>query len=154
MKVGVVIVSHHEISLELVKATESIVKANLSFESVAVFPSDSLEDAKQKVSQAIQKVDQRTGVLILSDLFGASPCNACLSFLKKGKVELVTGMNLPMVLKLFTLQSQGLACHHPPHRAGGAGWVDSPDKEMSLQELVDFIIDYGQRNIVRGIAKI
>lgn len=127
MKVGILIVSHHEIGKELLKATESIVKENLSFKSVAIFPSYSLEFSKKKILKALRSVDQGEGVLILSDLFGASPCNACLPFLKEGEVELVTGMNLPMVIKLFTLQQQ-----------------------MSLKSLADFIVDYGRRNIVKG----
>lgn len=127
MKVGVVIVSHHEIGKELLKATESIVKENLSFKSVAIFPSYTLESSQKKILEAVKEVDQGHGVLILSDLFGASPCNACLPVLKRGEVELVTGMNLPMVIKLFSLQ-----------------------QEMSLESLVNFIVDYGQKNIRRA----
>ncbi len=129
MKVGIIIVSHHDIGEELLRATESIVQENISFQSVAIFPSDSLELAQKKIADAMQAVNQGEGVLILSDLFGASPCNACLPFLKKGNVELVTGMNLPMVIKLFSLQER-----------------------MNLRELADFIVEYGRKNIRKATS--
>ena len=127
MKVGIVIMSHQALGLDLLKATESIVKQSTLFASVGVAPEDSLEFTGEKILQAVSKVDQGEGVLILSDLFGASPCNACKPYLKKGKVELVSGVNLPMVIKLFSMT-----------------------QDFSLNDLANFIVDYGQRNILRG----
>jgi len=127
MKVGIVIVSHQGIGEELLKAADSILKEQDSFRAVGVYPEDPIDLSHRKIGEAIRSVDRGQGVLILSDLFGASPSNACLPFLKAGQVELVSGMSLPMILKLLSLA-----------------------QEMPLGELADFIVDYGQRHIVKG----
>lgn len=127
MKIGIVIVSHQGIGAELLKAGDSILGGHPGFEAVAVYPEDPIDLSLKKIRDAIQQVDQGKGVLILSDLFGASPSNACLPFLKKDKVELVSGLNLPMLIKLLNFKG-----------------------EMKLSELADFIVDYGQHHILKG----
>ncbi len=127
MKIGIIIVSHQEIGSELLKATDSILGDHPGFEAVGIQPHDPVDLSVQKIKAAILAVDQGHGVLILSDLFGASPSNICLPFLKKGKVEMVSGVNLPMLLKLLNFKD-----------------------EMNLEDLTDFIVNYGQRHIVKG----
>jgi PTS system mannose-specific IIA component len=124
MKIGVVVVTHGRIAEELIKATETIVKEQLRIAPVSVLQSDDTVRYQKLVGEAIEKVNQGGGVLLLSDMFGGTPSNLCLPFLKKGEVELVTGVNLPMLLKLATLSDQ-----------------------LELSDAVQFIKEYGQRNI-------
>jgi len=124
MKIGVVVVTHGKIAEELIKATETIVKERLRMAPVSVLQSDETVLYQKLIGEAIGKVDQGGGVLLLSDMFGGTPSNLCLPFLKKGEVELVTGVNLPMLLKLATLSDQ-----------------------LEVSEAVQFIKEYGQRNI-------
>jgi len=124
MRNGVVVVTHGRIAEELIKATETIVKESLRIAPVSVLQSDDTVRYQKLVGEAIEKVNQGGGVLLLSDMFGGTPSNLCLPFLKKGEVELVTGVNLPMLLKLATLSDQ-----------------------LNLSDAVQFIKEYGQRNI-------
>ena len=124
MRIGVVVVTHGKIAEELIKATETIVKERLRMAPVSVLQSDETALYQKLIGEAIGKVDQGGGVLLLSDMFGGTPSNLCLPFLKKGEVELVTGVNLPMLLKLATLSDQ-----------------------LEVSEAVQFIKEYGQRNI-------
>ena len=87
-------------------------------------PSQGAEEMRRAIADALAKVDQGEGVLVLTDMFGGTPSNIALSFLKERRVEVVTGMNLPMLIKLATLS-----------------------EEKPLEELAVFIKSYGQRNI-------
>jgi PTS system mannose-specific IIA component len=83
-----------------------------------------MEEIKEKISEAVRRVDRGKGILILTDMFGGTPSNICLSFLKEWKIEVITGVNLPMLLKLSTYEGEG-----------------------ELAELAEFIKTYGQKNI-------
>ena len=73
-----------------------------------------VEELKKEIGSAIKKLDQGQGVLILTDLFGGTPSNIALSFLKPGKVEVVTGVNLPMLLKLSDMREGSFTCSTTP----------------------------------------
>ena len=122
--VGVVVVTHSALADELVLATQQIVGTVEGIEPISIDPSEPTKEIKKRIKRALKKVDTGEGVLVLTDMFGGTPSNISLSFLEKGKVEVVTGVNLPMLLKLATLKD-----------------------EMSLEELASFIREYGQRNI-------
>jgi mannose PTS system EIIA component len=122
--IGVLITTHGNLGSELIKAAE-LIRGNLKgIVHVSVDQTKGVEDLKKEISAAIKKLDQGQGVLILTDLFGGTPSNISLSFLKEGKVEVITGVNLPMLLKL------------PDIRAG-----------MQLKEFARYIRDYGIKNI-------
>ena len=122
--IGVLITTHGKLGSELIKAAE-LIRGNLKgIIHVSVDQAKGGEDLKKEISTAIKKLDQGRGVLILTDLFGGTPSNISLSFLKEGKVEVITGVNLPMLLKL------------PDIREG-----------MSLKEFAQYIKDYGVKNI-------
>lgn len=121
--VGVLIITHGDLCHELIKAAELIKGKYDGVLPVSVDSKKGVEDIKKEITQAIRKVDKGDGVLILTDLFGGTPSNIALSFLKEGKVEVVTGVNLPMLLKLDIR------------------------KEKNLTDLSYFIKDYGRKNI-------
>jgi PTS system mannose-specific IIA component len=100
--VGVVVASHGNLAEELIRTAEGVVGPVASIAAVAVLASE--PDSRGRISEAIAKVDQGDGVLLLTDLLGGSPTQLCLSFLADRKVEVVTGVNLPMVLKAISLR--------------------------------------------------
>ena len=123
--IGVVIVTHCRLAEELIAAAKLVVGEELKqFLPVSIGPSEGTEDIREKIIGAIRKVDGGQGVLILTDMYGGTPSNISLSFLEEKKIEVITGVNLPMLLKLAT---------HP--------------NDMDLEKLAVFITDYGQRNI-------
>ena len=122
--IGVLLTTHGNLGSELIKAAELIRGSLKGIVHVSVDQTKGVEDLKKEISSAIKKLDQGQGVLILTDLFGGTPSNISLSFLKEGKVEVITGVNLPMLLKL------------PDIREG-----------MLLKEFARYIKDYGIKNI-------
>lgn len=98
--IGVVIVAHGGLAHELVRTTESIVGPLENFTAVSLQGDREADQARQEIQQAIRKVDQGKGVLLLTDLFGGTPSNICLSFLEDENVEVLSGVNLPMLIKL------------------------------------------------------
>jgi PTS system mannose-specific IIA component len=99
-KVGGVIVSHGNVANELRAAAVTVVGELNHIEAVSIDWNDDVETAKTEISKAIKKVSQGNGVLVLTDMFGGTPTNISAMFLAEGEVELVTGVNLPMVIKL------------------------------------------------------
>ena len=101
-KVGGVIISHGQVGVELLSAAEALV-GELSFiTAVSVGWHDDVELARGEIELAIQRVDSARGVLLLTDMFGGTPTNIAAMFLRVNEVEVVTGVNLPMVVKLGT----------------------------------------------------
>jgi PTS system mannose-specific IIA component len=103
--IGVVIAAHGRLSEELLRTAEAVVGRLDQVRTVNVVATD--PEVRHKVEEAIRAVDGGEGVVLLTDLLGGSPTQLCLSFLNERKVEVVTGVNLPMVLKLVSLRSSG-----------------------------------------------
>jgi PTS system mannose-specific IIA component len=123
--VGVVVVTHCRLGEELIAAAQLVVGEELkNFQSVSIDPKEDTEEIREKIIAAIRKVETGGGVLILTDMYGGTPSNISLSFLEEKKIEVITGVNLPMLLKLATYQD-----------------------DMDLESLAAFITDYGQKNI-------
>ncbi len=98
--VGVVVVSHGQLATELLNAAEMIVGDLPRFTAVSIGWHDDVDVARAEIGRAIEKVQTARGVLILTDMFGGTPSNLGLTFLEEGRVELMTGANLPMLLRL------------------------------------------------------
>ncbi|MCC6642232.1 MAG: PTS sugar transporter subunit IIA [Deltaproteobacteria bacterium] len=124
MKVGVVIVTHYRLGEEFLQALRLIVPDGPRFFAVSIDPRQSVDEMRRAIAEALEAANTGDGVLVLTDMFGGTPSNISLSFLAEHRVEVVTGVNLPMLIKLATL----------------------PD-EKPLEELAPFIKSYGQRNI-------
>jgi PTS system mannose-specific IIA component len=122
--IGVLITTHGNLGNELIKAAELIKGPINGLSYVSADQTKGVEDLKKEIGNAIKKLDKGKGVLILTDLFGGTPSNISLSFMKDGKVEVVTGVNLPMLLKLSEVK-----------------------EEISLKEFACYVKDYGKKNI-------
>ena len=117
--VGIVVITHCHLAEELISAAQLVVGEELkNFQAVSVDPKEGSEEILDKIVTAIRKVDGGQGVLILTDMYGGTPSNISLSFLEEKKIEVITGVNLPMLIKLATYPNN-----------------------MSLEELALFITD-------------
>jgi PTS system mannose-specific IIA component len=123
--IGALITTHGNLGNELIKSAELIKGPLGDILHVSVDQTKNVEDIKKEISNAIKKLDKGKGVLILTDLFGGTPSNISLSFIKEGKVEVLTGVNLPMVLKLSEVK-----------------------EDMTLRDFACLIKNYGEKNIM------
>jgi mannose PTS system EIIA component len=123
--IGIVVVAHGKIAEEMVKAVHKIVPDAKHITGVSIDSDDKPENLCKHIESAVKKVKSNNGVLILSDMFGGTPTNMCLSFLEPGNVEVVSGVNLPMLIKLASIKEND-----------------------SLSETVSFIQEYGKKHIV------
>jgi PTS system mannose-specific IIA component len=103
--IGVVVVTHGQLATEFVNAAETIVGDLPQFTAVSIGWHDDVQDARAEIATAVGRVQRGAGVLILTDMFGGTPSNLGLSFLETDTVEVITGVNLPMVIKLAGLQN-------------------------------------------------
>jgi len=101
-RVGGVIVSHGQVAIELLAAAEAVVGELTNITAVSIGWHDDVELAKDEIIRAIKNMSKGAGVLLLTDMFGGTPTNISAMFLKENEVEIVTGVNLPMVIKLAT----------------------------------------------------
>src|SRR5262245_19636241 len=102
--IGVVVVTHGQLANELLNAAEMIVGDLPRFTAVSIGWHDDVNDARGDIAQAIDRVRGEEGVLILTDMFGGTPSNIGMTFLEKDKIEVITGVNLPILNKLASLQ--------------------------------------------------
>ncbi len=122
---GIIIVGHRNLPQVLYEIINDMVGNNDNFDYVNVYPDDDPEKIKEQLNKKVNKMKSKyKTILILTDMFGGTPSNLALTFLEKGKVEVITGVNLPMILKLKL-----------------------SEKNYSFNEIIKFIKDYGKRNI-------
>ena len=100
--VGAIVVTHCRLGQELINATEFIVGKVDALVAVSIDPGRKVEELRGQIEKAMRSVDRGDGVLIFTDMFGGTPSNISLSFLGSGQVEIVTGVNLPMVIRFAT----------------------------------------------------
>jgi PTS system mannose-specific IIA component len=98
--IGKLVLTHGGLARELLAAAAVIAGNTEGFEALALEWNDDFEAARAKVAAAVARLDHGEGVLILTDMFGGTPCNVALTFQQPGAVEILTGVNLPMVLRL------------------------------------------------------
>jgi mannose PTS system EIIA component len=98
--IGALVVTHGHLGQELVAAAEMIVGEISHIQSVSIGWHDDVNDARKDIEKRIIEVESGNGVLILTDMFGGTPSNIALSFHDPGKVDVVTGVNLPMIIKI------------------------------------------------------
>jgi len=104
--IGALIVTHGRLAYELLNAAQKI-EANVGvMEAVPLEWTDTVDEAREKIRQALDRIGDADGVIIFTDMFGGTPSNISLSFLEKGRVEIITGVNLPMVVKFATMQRE------------------------------------------------
>lgn len=103
--VGGVVVTHGNLAAELVSAAETIVGDIRHITAVSIGWHDEVDTAREEIGRAIKRVDGGAGVLVMTDMFGGTPTNLACTFLGEAPIEVVTGVNLPMIIKLAEQQS-------------------------------------------------
>lgn len=107
--VGVLILTHGNLARELLASARKIAGDLESFEALALSWTDGIEKAQEKVAEALARLDAaEAGILILTDIFGGTPSNIAMAFRDPGRVEVVSGVNLPMVVRLGCLRNDGM----------------------------------------------
>lgn len=124
--IGLVVITHGQMALECVRTAEMIIGPITGCRAVSIDRSCSVDDATASLSQAISEVSDEDGVLILTDIFGGTPTNIAADFLAPGSVDIITGINLPMLIKAVGARGQ-----------------------MDLSELADSLSEYGKQAILR-----
>lgn len=128
--VGLVIATHGQLARELLATAEQIVGKLEACEPVSIQPGAAPEEIKSAMKAAIKKVDHGDGVIVFADLFGGTPCNQSLQLCNQYQVEVLTGVNLPMLLKANSLRSD----------------------HLPLPSLAQALTQYGQKNITCASA--
>lgn len=122
--IGGIIVSHGKLAEEILNALTIILGEVLNIEAISIGWYDDVEESKKKINQSLKRVNKKNGVVIFTDMFGGTPSNLSFSFLKDNKVEIITGVNLPMLIKFASLQ-----------------------RSSSLKEVAKKVVEQGKKNI-------
>jgi mannose PTS system EIIA component len=108
--IGLVLVTHGQLATEFRHAVEHVVGPQDNFETVAIGADDDMEQRRRDIVDAVARVDTGAGVIVLTDMFGGTPSNLAISVMDRAKIEVIAGINLPMLIKLASLrQSEPLA---------------------------------------------
>jgi PTS system mannose-specific IIA component len=127
--IGIIIVTHHSLARYLKETAEQIIGPLPGIESFSISQQDDVEEVKKNLATAINRMKKNgLDVMILTDMFGGTPSNISLSFFEPERVEIISGVNLPMVLKLAAEQ-----------------------QKQNLSELTNYITEYGRKNIFSAI---
>ena len=102
--IGIVLVTHGRLADEFRSAVEHVVGPQEFFETVCIGPEDDMEQRRQDIVDAVARAENGKGVIVLTDMFGGTPSNLAISVMEAGRIEVVAGMNLPMLIKLTSVR--------------------------------------------------
>ena len=102
--IGLVLVTHGRLADEFRNAVEHVVGPQENFETVSIGPDDNMEKRRTDIVEAVARVDHGSGVIVLTDMFGGTPSNLAISVMEAGHVEVIAGVNLPMLIKLSSVR--------------------------------------------------
>jgi PTS system mannose-specific IIA component len=103
--IGLVLVTHGKLANEFRAALEHVVGAQTQIETISIGPEDDVERRRQDIIAAVDRVSDGSGVILLTDMFGGTPSNLAISVMEAGKVEVVAGVNLPMLIKIASVRA-------------------------------------------------
>jgi PTS system mannose-specific IIA component len=104
--IGLVLVTHGRLAVEFRAALEHVVGAQTQIETVSIGPDDDVERRRQDILDAVKQVEDGSGVILLTDMFGGTPSNLAISVMEAGTVEVIAGVNLPMLIKLASVRGE------------------------------------------------
>ena len=104
--IGVVLVSHANIAKEMLYVIQHIVGPQQNIIAISIFPEDDMEKKRQEILESVKKVDSGKGVIVLTDMFGGTPSTLAISVMEKEKIEVVAGVNLPMLIKMMSIRGK------------------------------------------------
>lgn len=122
--IGLVLVTHGRLATEFRVAMEHVVGPQKGIETICIGPDDDMETRRAEIARAVGRVDEGHGVIILTDLFGGTPSNLAISLLKAGEIEVIAGVNLPMLIRLESARkSMGIAAAVAAAREAGQKYI-------------------------------
>jgi len=127
--IGIVIVTHGRLAQEMISAMEHMVGPQSHLRAVCIGPEDDIERRQREIAAAAKSVDMGDGVVVVTDMYGGTPCNLALTLLKRGHVEVLAGANLPSLIKLVDVRAK-----------------------LSLDQAVQQAIDAGRKYMRAGSA--
>lgn len=105
--IGMVLVTHGRLAEEFIAATEHVVGPQEGIQAVSIGPDDDMEQRRDDIVKAVEDVETGNGVILLTDMFGGTPSNLAISLLDRANVEVIAGINLPMLIKLVKIRRDG-----------------------------------------------
>jgi PTS system mannose-specific IIA component len=105
--IGLVLVAHGQLATEFRAALEHVVGQQTACEAVSIGPDDDMEERRRDIVAAVGRVNDGSGVILLTDMFGGTPSNLAISVMEPGRIEVVAGVNLPMLIKLASVRGEG-----------------------------------------------
>ena len=106
--IGLMIITHGNLALELKSAMEHMIGDQNDIEIFSITPEDDIDIQKNKIEEKLKELNQGKGVIILTDVFGGTPSNLALNFLEPGIIEIMSGVNLPMLIKICQLRDKNI----------------------------------------------
>jgi len=103
--IGMVLVTHGKLALELVAALEHVVGSQTQIACICIGPDDDMEQRRSEILTAVEEIETGAGVVVLTDMFGGTPSNLAISIMEDSKVEVIAGVNLPLLIKLASLRA-------------------------------------------------
>lgn len=105
--IGVVLVTHGALAQAFLQAVEHVIGPQSAFETLCIEADDDMEARRSDIIEAVKRADQGQGVIVVTDMFGGTPCNLAISIMVAGKIEVLAGANLPMLIKLAKSRESG-----------------------------------------------
>ena len=106
---GIILVAHNDLAASMKHVAEHVVGPLPEVLCISVLPEDDIDLKRKEIQRAIRKVNKKDGVVLLTDMFGGTPSNLAISLMEEGKIEVISGMNLPMLVKLLRMRKKSLA---------------------------------------------
>ncbi len=127
--IGLVLVTHGRLAEEFIAALVHVMGAQTGIETVCIGPNDDMEQRRQDIVDSIAAADTGDGVIVLTDMFGGTPSNLSISAMSEGKVEVIAGVNLPMLIKLASVRGEAsLADAVDQAQAAGRKYINVASK--------------------------
>ena len=104
--IGIILVTHGNLALEFISAMQHVVGKQEQIEAVCIGPDDNMETRRNEILQKVERNNKGDGVILLTDMFGGTPSNLAISVMDKADVEIIAGVNLPMLIKLATARKE------------------------------------------------
>ncbi len=132
--IGLVLVTHGQLATEFRAALEHVVGQQEGLETVSIGPEDDMEERRRDIMSAVDRVDDGSGVILLTDMFGGTPSNLAISVMEAGRVEVLAGVNLPMLIKLASVRGEnGLAQAACAAQEAGRKYINVASKLLSSE---------------------
>ncbi len=133
--IGMVIVTHGRLAIELIAALEHVVGRQANITAVCIGPEDDMEQRRSHILESVSKAEEGNGVILLTDMFGGTPSNLAISIMDRASVEVIAGVNLPMLIKLASVrQTESLEEAAQSAQEAGRKYINIASRLLTQEE--------------------